>query len=222
MISHRRLAIAACALLLAGCNRPADVSWKERVLLNDGSQVELARSARRNNVWPLEIGQGCCAVTDESFHIVGSNVEWHRASSGIVYASLPQQPVSVTVKTGIIRYQPFSINRVNGEYVIAAHPDVSDALLNFCLANPSLYNVFFLKWKDGRWELIPQSSELLDSARRNLLGTNWIKKKSGDLGIVTWREVSEPAPAAQKSVRQYLEDSWLSCKSTAALSGRKI
>jgi hypothetical protein len=218
-------ALAMCTIV--GCSRRESFSWTERIRFHDGSEADIDRVAYHRNIWYLEQRQGCCTVVDQSLSFSKPIIGWHQSESGVPFRSLPKGPVDVQTNAQIVKlWHPFSLDKVGGVYILAGTPEMSAALLNFCLANPDKYDVFFLRWAGREWVQTDQSDAILDTATYNLLvdvdfltplpdRPSRISLK--DKGRIDEQNFSEPI-----TVRQYLEKYHHTCVARAASAGYQV
>lgn len=146
-------------LLLTACKMTDVASWTEEVRLHDGSTIQVDRVARRNPWGFPNARRGSAIDYDLTDKRLG--IRWH--------GKAPREPVSFEMFGGIPYLVVYDANCKNKQ--------------------PGQFKASFLRWVNGRWEVINQAQYPATEGLMNLYAGYWGHSRKEDAsGLVTWEQ----------------------------------
>jgi hypothetical protein len=203
LLIPRPLWLSALLALVAltSCENPEYWSFQEEVVLNTGEHVSLNRKLRRNSVWPHISSDGYRAVVDDWLTERTHHIQWQSSKQGGSH--------------------PILIGIVSDSLYVATNGSKG---LQYCIDNPTAYNVLLYRQTFEGWEETKQTAELLDGLTQNMLLTlDWgepSKPKQEVISLAGRQERDNNASSQVRSLRGYLENTYgAKCETTLRLAG---
>lgn len=143
---------------LAACGSSIDTAeWTEEVRLSDGSIVQVSRKERAYSHGFPNAKRG--ALVSWALEYPPQNARWENDGK----SSGRRDPISFDLFDGV-------------PHLVALVADRT-----FCLSRPpDEYRVQVLRWRDGRWQEVPQSEAPLDRMLMNLAPAPWGRTSKDD------------------------------------------